>query len=40
MQALSPQIQALCPSIQRLAELQQDIRGSGGQPLNLLQVGQ
>lgn len=40
MQALTPQIQALCPSIQRLADLQQGIRSAGGQPLDLLQVGQ
>ena len=40
MQALRPQVQALCPSIQRLAELQQGVRGSDGKPLNLLQVGQ
>ncbi|HET6553467.1 MAG TPA: DUF2884 family protein [Dyella sp.] len=40
MQALEPQIRALCPSVQRLAELQQGIRASGGQPLDLLQVGQ
>ncbi|SFR92157.1 Protein of unknown function [Dyella sp. OK004] len=40
MQALRPQIQALCPSIQRLAELQQGVRGSNGQPLNLLRIGQ
>ena len=40
MQALRPQIEALCPSIQRLAELQQGVRGSNGQPLNLLQLGQ
>ena len=40
MQALRPQVQALCPSIQRLAELQQGVRGSAGKPLNLLQVGQ
>jgi hypothetical protein len=40
MQALRPQIQALCPSIQRLAELQQGVRGGNGQPLNLLHVGQ
>ena len=40
MQALRPQIEALCPSIQQLAALQQDVRGSRGQPLNLLQVGQ
>lgn len=40
MQTLRPQIQALCPDIRRLAELQQGMRGSNGQPLNLLQVGQ
>jgi hypothetical protein len=40
MQALRPQIQALCPSIRRLADLQQGVRGSNGQPLNLLQVDQ
>ncbi|HEY2624281.1 MAG TPA: DUF2884 family protein [Dyella sp.] len=39
MRVLTPEIQALCPSIQRLAELQQGLRGSGGQPLNLIQVG-
>lgn len=38
MQALRPQIETLCPSIQRLAELQQGVRGANGQPLNLLQV--
>lgn len=38
MQVLRPQIEALCPSIQRLASLQQGVRGSDGQPLNLLQV--
>jgi hypothetical protein len=40
MQALRPQIQALCPSIRRLAELQQGVRGANGQPLNLLQIAQ
>ncbi|MEP6897781.1 MAG: DUF2884 family protein [Rhodanobacter sp.] len=40
MQALRPQIQALCPSIQQLAELQQGVRGANRQPLNLLQIGQ
>jgi hypothetical protein len=40
MQALRPQIEALCPSIRRLAELQQGVRGSNGQPLDLLQIGQ
>lgn len=39
MQALRPQIEALCPAIQRLARLQQGLRDSHGQPLNLLQVG-
>jgi hypothetical protein len=39
MRVLTPEIQALCPSIQRLAELQQGLRGSGGQPLNLIQMG-
>lgn len=38
MQALRPQIEALCPSIEHLASLQQGVRGSDGQPLNLLQV--
>ncbi|WP_254425042.1 DUF2884 family protein [Rhodanobacter sp. B04] len=36
--ALRPQVAALCPSIQRLAELQQGVRGSNGRPLNLLQI--
>ncbi|WP_266170589.1 DUF2884 family protein [Dyella subtropica] len=40
MQALRPQIQALCPSIRHLAELQQGVRGGKGQPLNLLQIAQ
>jgi DNA repair exonuclease SbcCD ATPase subunit len=40
MQALRPQIQALCPSIHRLAELQQGVAGSDGRPLNLLQIAQ
>jgi hypothetical protein len=38
MQALRPQIQALCPAIDQLAALQQGLRGSNGQPLNLLQL--
>ena len=38
MQALRPQIQALCPAIEKLASLQQGVSGSNGQPLNLLQV--
>jgi len=40
MQALRPQVEALCPAIDRLAELQQGVRGSNGRPLNLLQIGQ
>ncbi|MDQ6646514.1 MAG: YggN family protein [Pseudomonadota bacterium] len=40
MQALRPQIQALCPAIEKLAALQQGVRGSNGQPLNLLQLRQ
>ena len=40
MQALRPQVQALCPSIHRLAELQQGVRGADGQLLKLVQVGQ
>jgi hypothetical protein len=40
MQALAPQVKALCPGVQRLAELQQGIRAANGQPLNLLEVGQ
>ncbi|MDE2306873.1 MAG: DUF2884 family protein [Xanthomonadaceae bacterium] len=39
MQALRPQVAALCPSIRRLAALQQGVRGSNGQPLDLLQIG-
>ncbi len=39
MQALRPQVEALCPAVQRLARLQQGLRDSRGQPLNLLQVG-
>ena len=38
MQALRPQIAALCPSIRRLAELQQGVRDGNGRPLNLLQI--
>ncbi|RDI98565.1 DUF2884 family protein [Dyella solisilvae] len=40
MRALQPQVQALCPAVRRLAELQEGIRGGGGQALNLLEVGQ
>lgn len=38
MQALRPQIQALCPSIDALSELQQGLRDSDGRPLDLLQT--
>jgi hypothetical protein len=38
LQALRPQIEALCPSIRQLASLQQGVRGSNGQPLDLLQI--
>lgn len=37
MQALTPQVDALCPAIERLAELQQGVRVNG-QPLHLLQL--
>lgn len=40
LQVLRPDIQALCPEIQRLAQLQQGIRASNGRPLDLLQIGQ
>ena len=39
MQALRPQIQALCPSIRSLHELQRDVRGGDGRPLDLLDIG-
>lgn len=39
MQALRPQIEALCPAIQRLGRLQQGLRDNRGQPLDLLQIG-
>lgn len=38
MQALRPQIQALCPQIRRLQELQDGIRGADGRPLDLLRI--
>ncbi|HEX5304666.1 MAG TPA: DUF2884 family protein [Dyella sp.] len=38
MQALAPEVDALCPSIRRLAELQQGVRDGGGRPLDLLTV--
>ena len=40
LQVLRPEIQALCPAIQRLSELQLGIRASNGRPLNLVQIGQ
>jgi hypothetical protein len=40
LQVLRPQIQGLCPDIQRLAELQEGIRASNGRPLHLVQIGQ
>jgi hypothetical protein len=39
MQALRPQIQALCPAVQQLVDLQVDVRGSNGQRLDLIQTG-
>ena len=38
MQALRPQIEALCPSLRRLQELQAGVRGSNGRPLDLLEI--
>ena len=38
MQALRPQVEALCPSIRHLAGLQQGIRDSDGRELNLLRI--
>lgn len=38
MQALQPQIQALCPAIKRLYELQREVRGANGRPLDLLTI--
>jgi hypothetical protein len=40
MQALRPQIEALCPAIERLGRLQQGVRDNRGQPLHLLQIEQ
>ena len=40
LQVLRPEIQALCPDIQRLAQLQEGLRASNGRPLHLLQIGQ
>jgi len=39
MQALRPQIEALCPAIRQLASLQQGVRDRRGRPLDLLQIG-
>lgn len=39
LQVLRPQVQALCPAITRLAELQQGLRDARGRPLSLLHVG-
>lgn len=36
--SLRPQVQALCPSIRRLAELQRDVRGADGRSLDLLEI--
>ncbi|MET0330611.1 MAG: hypothetical protein ABW154_04200, partial [Dyella sp.] len=38
MQALRPQVQALCPAVHQLYELQSDVRDADGRPLNLLSV--
>ncbi|HTV84598.1 MAG TPA: DUF2884 family protein [Dyella sp.] len=40
LQVLRPQIQALCPDIDRLSQLQAGLRASNGRPLNLVQIGQ
>jgi hypothetical protein len=40
LQALRPEVQALCPDLQRLAHWQQGIRAGDGRPLDLLQFGQ
>lgn len=39
MQALRPQIEALCPAIRQLSTLQQGVRDNRGRPLDLLQIG-
>lgn len=38
MRALRPQIEALCPSLRRLRDLQRDIRGANGSQLDLLEI--
>jgi hypothetical protein len=35
---LRPQVQALCPSLQRLADLQRGVRGADGKPLDLIGI--
>ena len=39
MQALRPQVAALCPSLQQMASLQQGVRDAAGRPLQLLSIG-
>ncbi|GAB2587959.1 DUF2884 family protein [Dyella jejuensis] len=39
LQVLRPDIQALCPDLQRLSVLQEGLRASNGRPLNLIQIG-
>jgi len=38
MQALQPQVDALCPAVHELAALQDGLRDASGRPLHLLQV--
>jgi hypothetical protein len=38
LEPLRPQIRALCPSLQRLADLQRGVRGADGKPLDLLGI--
>lgn len=38
MRTLRPQIEALCPSLRRLRDLQRDIRGANRRPLDLLEI--
>lgn len=38
LQALRPRIQALCPSIHHLHELQRGVRGANGRPLDLIEI--
>ncbi len=40
MQALRPQIMALCPAIRQLSSLQRGVRDNQGRALDLLQIGQ